>query len=145
MVWCTRRPKKITAEREGVKFLRLQFTDILGVIKNVEVPDRQFAEALDGAELVLFGGRTVRLAWHLTYRASPTAWLDAVVDAATGRLLYRANLVDALSAPVYHNFPGAPLGAIRADARSWASWLVCSFSSVIRARRSTSARCRLER
>ena len=30
------------AEKERVKFLRLQFTDILGVIKNVEVPDRQF-------------------------------------------------------------------------------------------------------
>jgi glutamine synthetase len=45
------------AEREGVKFLRLQFTDILGVIKNVEVPDRQFAEALDGA--VLFDGSSI--------------------------------------------------------------------------------------
>ena len=45
------------AEREGVKFLRLQFTDILGVTKNVEVPDRQFAEALDGA--VLFDGSSI--------------------------------------------------------------------------------------
>ncbi len=31
------------AEKERVKFLRLQFTDILGVIKNVEVPNRQFS------------------------------------------------------------------------------------------------------
>jgi glutamine synthetase len=45
------------AEREGVKFLRLQFTDILGVTKNVEVPDRQFAEALDGQ--VLFDGSSI--------------------------------------------------------------------------------------
>ena len=45
------------AEREGVKFLRLQFTDILGVIKNVEVPDRQFADALDGQ--VLFDGSSI--------------------------------------------------------------------------------------
>jgi len=45
------------AEREGVKFLRLHFTDILGVIKNVEVPDRQFAEALDGQ--VLFDGSSI--------------------------------------------------------------------------------------
>jgi len=30
------------------EILRLQFTDILGTIKNVEVPDRQFEEALDG-------------------------------------------------------------------------------------------------
>ncbi len=35
-------------EREKVKFLRLQFTDILGTIKNVEIPDRQFEDALDG-------------------------------------------------------------------------------------------------
>jgi len=45
------------SEREGVKFLRLQFTDILGVIKNVEVPDRQFADALDGQ--VLFDGSSI--------------------------------------------------------------------------------------
>jgi glutamine synthetase len=36
------------AGREKVKFLRLQFTDILGALKNVEVPDRQFEEALEG-------------------------------------------------------------------------------------------------
>ncbi len=34
------------AEKERVKFMRLQFTDILGVIKNVEVPDGQFGENL---------------------------------------------------------------------------------------------------
>ena len=45
------------AEKERVKFLRLQFTDILGVIKNVEVPDRQFAEALDGK--IMFDGSSI--------------------------------------------------------------------------------------
>lgn len=45
------------AEQERVKFLRLQFTDILGVIKNVEVPDRQFAEALDGK--IMFDGSSI--------------------------------------------------------------------------------------
>jgi glutamine synthetase len=45
------------AERERVKFLRLQFTDILGVIKNVEVPDRQFSEALDGR--IMFDGSSI--------------------------------------------------------------------------------------
>ncbi|MGE3277907.1 MAG: glutamine synthetase family protein [Vicinamibacterales bacterium] len=45
------------ASREGVKFLRLQFTDILGVIKNVEVPDRQFADALDGR--IMFDGSSI--------------------------------------------------------------------------------------
>jgi glutamine synthetase len=44
-------------QREKVKFMRLQFTDILGVIKNVEVPDRQFAEALDGR--IMFDGSSI--------------------------------------------------------------------------------------
>ena len=44
-------------EREQVKFLRLQFTDILGATKNVEVPDRQFADALDGA--IMFDGSSI--------------------------------------------------------------------------------------
>ncbi len=45
------------AEREKVKFMRLQFTDILGVIKSVEVPDCQFEEALDGG--ILFDGSSI--------------------------------------------------------------------------------------
>ena len=45
------------AEREQVKFLRLQFTDILGTIKNVEIPNRQFEEALDGH--VMFDGSSI--------------------------------------------------------------------------------------
>jgi glutamine synthetase len=44
-------------EREKVKFMRLQFTDILGVIKNVEVPDRQFEEALSGR--LMFDGSSI--------------------------------------------------------------------------------------
>jgi glutamine synthetase len=44
-------------EREKVKFMRLQFTDILGTIKNVEVPDRQFGEALDGK--IMFDGSSI--------------------------------------------------------------------------------------
>src|SRR5262245_25839607 len=44
-------------EREKVKFMRLQFTDILGTIKNVEVPDRQFEEALDGK--ITFDGSSI--------------------------------------------------------------------------------------
>ena len=37
--------------------MRLQFTDILGATKNVEVPDRQFADALDGA--IMFDGSSI--------------------------------------------------------------------------------------
>src|SRR3954468_580656 len=45
------------AERTNVKFMRLQFTDILGVIKNVEIPNRQFASALDGR--IMFDGSSI--------------------------------------------------------------------------------------
>ncbi len=45
------------AEEERVKFLRLQFTDILGTIKNVEIPDRQFQDALNGE--IMFDGSSI--------------------------------------------------------------------------------------
>ncbi len=45
------------AEREKIKFLRLQFTDILGTIKNVEIPDRQFEEALENG--IMFDGSSI--------------------------------------------------------------------------------------
>src|SRR5215471_9430454 len=44
-------------ERDKVKFMRLQFTDILGTIKNVEIPDRQFEEAFDGK--IMFDGSSI--------------------------------------------------------------------------------------
>ncbi len=46
-----------TADKENVHFLRLQFTDILGVIKNVEIPRSQFEKALDGQ--ILFDGSSI--------------------------------------------------------------------------------------
>src|SRR5215813_11605490 len=45
------------ASRQKIKFMRLQFTDILGAIKNVEIPDRQFEEALDGK--IMFDGSSI--------------------------------------------------------------------------------------
>jgi len=44
-------------EQERVRFLRLQFTDILGTNKNVEVPGSQFAKALDGE--IMFDGSSI--------------------------------------------------------------------------------------
>jgi len=44
-------------EKENVRFLRLQFTDIMGQVKNVEVPRNQFEKALDGQ--VLFDGSSI--------------------------------------------------------------------------------------
>ena len=48
----------------------------------------------DFARLVLFGsGRGTRLAWHVIYRASDRVHYDAVVDAGSGAVLFRQNLV----------------------------------------------------
>lgn len=44
-------------KKEDVHFLRLQFTDILGMAKNVEVPRAQFEKALDGQ--VMFDGSSI--------------------------------------------------------------------------------------
>lgn len=43
---------------EKVRFVRLQFTDILGVNKNVEIPESQFEKALDGQ--ILFDGSSIQ-------------------------------------------------------------------------------------
>lgn len=45
------------AEAQQVRFLRLQFTDILGVIKNVEIPSSQFRKALHGD--IMFDGSSI--------------------------------------------------------------------------------------
>ncbi|HEU4584295.1 MAG TPA: glutamine synthetase, partial [Gemmatimonadaceae bacterium] len=45
------------AERLGVRFLRLQFTDVLGINKNVEVPASQFEKALSGD--IVFDGSSI--------------------------------------------------------------------------------------
>src|SRR5881397_44894 len=45
------------AKQERVKFLRMQFTEILGSIKNVEVPEHQFKRALEGQ--VVFDGSSI--------------------------------------------------------------------------------------
>ena len=44
-------------KEENVKFIRLQFTDILGTIKNVEVPVSQLEKALDNK--VMFDGSSI--------------------------------------------------------------------------------------
>ena len=48
--------KKLVAEKQ-VKFIRLQFTDILGVIKNVEIPVSQLDKALDNK--MMFDGSSI--------------------------------------------------------------------------------------
>src|SRR5712664_4208529 len=44
----TKRDVRNLCREQGVAFLRLQFTDILGINKNFEVPESQFDKALSG-------------------------------------------------------------------------------------------------
>ncbi|MDH3254476.1 MAG: type I glutamate--ammonia ligase [Acidobacteriota bacterium] len=43
--------------KEKVRFLRLQFTDLMGTLKNVEIPRSQFEKALDGH--IMFDGSSI--------------------------------------------------------------------------------------
>ncbi|HUF26810.1 MAG TPA: type I glutamate--ammonia ligase [Gemmatimonadaceae bacterium] len=103
---------KLTRELD-VRFLRLQFTDILGVNKNVEIPASQFAKALAGD--ILFDGSSIEgfvrieesdmlLAPDLsTFRVFP--WGDE--ENRIGRLICDINLPD--GSP----FPGDPRGVLK--------------------------------
>ncbi|HEX9639004.1 MAG TPA: type I glutamate--ammonia ligase [Acidobacteriota bacterium] len=53
----TREEVLATLKKQKIRFLRLQFTDILGINKNVEVPENQFEKALDGQ--VMFDGSSI--------------------------------------------------------------------------------------
>lgn len=46
-----------TVDAEKVRFMRLQFTDLMGALKNVEIPRSQFEKALDGQ--ILFDGSSI--------------------------------------------------------------------------------------
>jgi glutamine synthetase len=101
------------ARKSNVRFLRLQFTDILGVNKNVEIPASQFEKALAGD--ILFDGSSIEgfvrveesdmlLAPDLsTFRVFP--WGDP--EARVGRLICDINLPDGTP------FPGDPRGVLK--------------------------------
>jgi hypothetical protein len=65
-----------------------------------------------------------RLAWRVIKTEDPTHVYDTVVDATTGRTLYRTNLVReaADDALVFRNYPGAPLGGTQTTV-SLTGWL----------------------
>src|SRR3954468_15733311 len=48
---------KKMCQEQNVKFIRLQFTDILGIIKNVEIPVSQLEKALDNK--MMFDGSSI--------------------------------------------------------------------------------------
>ncbi|WP_026692384.1 type I glutamate--ammonia ligase [Peribacillus kribbensis] len=53
----TREDIERLAKEENVKYIRLQFTDILGTIKNVEIPASQLGKALDNK--MMFDGSSI--------------------------------------------------------------------------------------
>lgn len=98
---------------QDIRFLRLQFTDILGVIKNVEIPRTQFAKALAGD--ILFDGSSIEgfvrveesdmllKPDHATYRALPFGGSGARV----------ARLICDISMPDGTPFVGDPRGCLK--------------------------------
>ena len=103
------------AAAADVKFLRLQFTDILGVIKNVEIPRSQFAKALAGD--ILFDGSSI----EGFVRVEESDML-LVPDLATFRVFpwgeagaKVARLICDVKTPDGSAFPGDPRGVLKAQ------------------------------
>jgi len=55
--WFDKKDLLQLCDAERIRFLRLQFTDVNGCNKNVEVPERQFEKALDGK--IMFDGSSI--------------------------------------------------------------------------------------
>ena len=101
------------AGKLNVRYLRLQFTDILGINKNVEIPSSQFEKALDGD--IMFDGSSIEgfvrieesdmlLSPDLsTFRVFP--WGDS--NNRIGRLICD------ITTPNGEPFPGDPRGVLK--------------------------------
>ena len=101
------------ARKNNIRFLRLQFTDIVGINKNVEIPASQFEKALEGD--IMFDGSSIEgfvrieesdmlLAPDLsTFRVFP--WGDP--ENRVGRLICDINMPD--GSP----FVGDPRGVLK--------------------------------
>jgi hypothetical protein len=75
------------------------------------------------AKLVLFSAPPkVRLAWRLRVESSPAEVYDYLVDAASGRVLRRENVVKRASGLVFDAYPGAPVGGDQ-QPRDFTPWL----------------------
>jgi extracellular elastinolytic metalloproteinase len=83
------------------------------------------SDASDYAGLVLYAtGRDVRLAWATTVHASSQATYHTLVDAGSGAILHRQNLVKfAAPALMFDRYPGASPGgtqtSVDLEARGW--------------------------
>jgi glutamine synthetase len=101
------------ADRLGVKFMRLQFTDILGVIKNVEIPDKRFEAALDGR--IMFDGSSiegfVRIEESDTYLRPDLSTFRIIPWTRTGEKV--ARVICDIHNPDGTPFPGCPRQALK--------------------------------
>jgi len=102
---------------QGVRFLRLQFTDILGMNKNVEVPESQFEKALDGE--ISFDGSSIEgfarqeeesdMLLRPDYRTF-AVFPDLIEDPGRGRV---ARLICDVTLPDGTPFEGDPRQALK--------------------------------
>jgi len=75
------------------------------------------------AGLVFFTGpRGIRLAWRVLAHAKPTQVFDYVVDAETGEVLRRSNLVDFVTGEAWDYYPGATNGGDQ-ETKDFTPWL----------------------
>src|SRR5688572_7553445 len=101
------------ARKNNVRFLRLQFTDIVGVNKNVEIPSSQFEKALEGD--IMFDGSSIEGFVRIeesdmllvpdlsTFQIFP--WTDS--EARVARLICDVQTPDG------EPFPGDPRGVLK--------------------------------
>ncbi|WP_096271285.1 type I glutamate--ammonia ligase [Paucisalibacillus globulus] len=101
------------AKEENVRYIRLQFTDLFGMIKNVEIPVRQLEKALDNQ--IMFDGSSiegfVRIEESDMYLYPDlTTWLIfpwEVNQSKIARLICDVHLPDGTA------FPGDPRGILK--------------------------------
>jgi glutamine synthetase len=101
------------AEEKNVRYIRLQFTDLLGVIKNVEIPVDQLPKALD--DNIMFDGSSiegfVRIEESDMYLVPDrTTWLIFPWDSSQGKV---ARLICDVYMPDGTPFAGDPRGVLK--------------------------------
>jgi glutamine synthetase len=100
-------------EKLNVRFMRLQFTDILGINKNVEIPSSQFEKALDGD--IMFDGSSIEGFVRIEESDMLLAPdLDTFLVYPWGDPEHRiCRLICDIKSPSGDPFPGDPRGVLR--------------------------------
>src|SRR5256885_4039959 len=101
------------AAANNVRFLRLQFTDILGINKNVEIPSSQFEKALAGD--IMFDGSSIEGFVRIEESDMLLAPdLDTFLVYPWGDPDHRiCRLICDINAPHGSTFPGDPPGMLK--------------------------------